>query len=173
VPELIEPVMAAFCALTAVGWFPPALLMAAELVNVPFELIVIDPDAVVAVRAAETVTSPPLIVIGPAIDVATADVIAAVFVLEPMVKAEDVDEKLRPAVDIAAANSAAPGAGSIVLAPVPFRANALKSGLFSCNLIAPADVMLELAVEKVTSPDAVPVLTVTAPEVLDTSAPFQ
>ena len=59
VPELIEPVSAALSALIVVGWLPPALLIAAELVNRPFELIEIEPVEPVAVRLAELVTSPP------------------------------------------------------------------------------------------------------------------
>lgn len=59
VPELIDPVNAALSAFIVVGWLPAALLIAAELVNRPFELIAIEPADVVAVRFAEFVTSPP------------------------------------------------------------------------------------------------------------------
>ena len=58
-PELIEPVIAAFWALIMVVWLPAALLIAAELVKVPFALMAIEPVVVVAVRLADVVTSPP------------------------------------------------------------------------------------------------------------------
>ena len=97
------PVIAALSALIVVGWLPAALLIAAEPVKVPFELMAIEPVDVVAVSAAETVTSPPEMVIGPAIEVALPEVIAAVLVLEPRVSELDVDEMVTLVVSRAAA----------------------------------------------------------------------
>ena len=112
-----------------VGWFPAALLIAAVLVKVPFELMVIEPFAVVAVRFAELVTSPPLTVIGPAIEVAFAKVIAAVFVAEPMVKELEVEPTVKLAVETAAPNSVDATGGSMVLEPVPASSRAVRVGL--------------------------------------------
>jgi hypothetical protein len=127
-PEVMVPVIAALSALIAVLWFPAALLIAAELVNLPFELIVIEPFAVVAVSEVETVTSPPEIVIGPAIDVALPEVIAAVLVLEPRVSALEVDEMVTFAVEIAALKESTPTGGSMVLAPVPASSSRVRVG---------------------------------------------
>jgi hypothetical protein len=131
VPELIEPVIAAFWALMVVGWLPAALLIAAELVKVPFELMAIEPFAVVAVMLVETVTLPPLIVIGPAIEVALAEVIAALFVADPTVRADEVEAIVKLAVETAAPKEVAPVGGSRVFAPVPANSKAVKLGLNS------------------------------------------
>ena len=130
-PELIEPVIAAFCALIVVVWLPAALLIAAEFVKVPLALIAIEPEAVVAVRLAEVVTSPPYTVIGPAIEVATGMVIAALLVELPMVSDDEVDEMVTPASETAAPNAVAPVGGSIVLVPVPARLTTVGVGLFA------------------------------------------
>jgi hypothetical protein len=173
VPELIEPVSAAFSALIVVGWFPAALLIAAELVNRPFELIAIVPFAVVAVSANELVTSPPWTVIGPAIEVALPKVIEAVLVLEPMVRAVEVDAIVKLAVETAAPNEVAPVGGSMVFEPVPARLKRVKVGLYAWIITDEFDEICGLVPPKSMRPFVVPVFTSTPPEVEVTDAPFQ
>ena len=127
-PELIVLVIAALFALMVVAWLPFALLMAAESVKVPFELMVIEP---VAVSAVDTVTSPPEMLIGPAIDVALPEVIAAVLVLEPSVSELDVDEMVTLVVSRAAAKALEPLTGSMVFEPDPARFSKVNDGLFN------------------------------------------
>jgi hypothetical protein len=147
--------------------------MAAELVNVPFELMAMEPFEVVAVKAVDTVTLPPLIVIGPAIEVALAKVIAAVFVADPTVRADEFEAIVKLAVDTAAPNEVAPVGGSSVFEPVPASSKAVKLGLKSCRAIAPLVETLAVVSWMIVNPAAVPVFTVMSPEVLETSAPIQ
>lgn len=111
--------------------------------------------------------------IGPAIEVATGSVIAELLVELPMVSAVEVEEIVMPASEKAEPNAVAPVGGSIVLVPVPARFAIVVANLFACRVTEVFDASLELALVKFRNPLVVPVLAKTAPEVDDTSAPFQ